>query len=328
MKYRSLGDTGVVVSELGLGSHMFPLANPRWDGYHGKGIREDVSYAERRPVVERALELGITLFDCDFPFEKELLGQILRDLGARDQVVLAGWIDYRPESYAEVDWGRFDRALEQVLGLLQTECLDILDWRMSASLLESGFPAEFREHAEGLKAAGKIRATSCSTGDGSDELIRRTAETRCCDALYRGFGFLNPGARERVLPLARDLHLGFMGFIPFQKGWFFECAREAGLMADGGARIAAAGLRWVLSHAPISGVLVGVSTRDELEANCAAVAGGPLEEEDRQMLRALTETETYDRFLALMAGQNPHILHDWRVPADSWCGPNTETQLA
>ena len=316
MHYRSFGTTGLEISEIGLGSHMFPLAAPRWDGYHGKGIREEVGYAERRPIVERALDLGITLFDCDFPFEKELLGRILRDLGARDRVVLAGWIDYRPEAYAEVDWGRFDRALDEVLGLLQTDCLDILDWRMSLPLLESPFPTEFREHTERLKARGKIRATSCYTGDGSDELICRTAQTGCCDALYRGFGFLNPAARARVLPLARDLHLGFMGFIPFQKGWFFRCAEEAGLMADRGRQIAGAGLRWVLSHGQVSGVLVGVSNLAELEANGAAVAGRSLDEQDKQLLRALTRTEAYDRFLGLMSEQNSHILHDWRAAAD------------
>jgi hypothetical protein len=50
MEYRNFGKTSVVVSRIGLGSRMFPLKDPRWDGYHGKGIREDVIYEEKRIV--------------------------------------------------------------------------------------------------------------------------------------------------------------------------------------------------------------------------------------------------------------------------------------
>ena len=313
MKYRNFGRTEVVVSEIGLGSHMFPLDNPRWDGYHGKGIREDVDYAERREVVERALELGITLFDCDFPFEKELIGRILHDLNSRDQVVLAGWIDYRPESYEQVDWDRFDQAFDQVLRLLQTDYLDILDWRLSEALVASPFPLEFREHTDRLKQAGKLRAASIYTGDGSDELICRAAQTRYADALFRGIGFLNPHVCQRVLPLVEELGLGFLGFIPFQKGWFFECARQAGLMEDGGAEIARLGLKWVLSDSRVSAVLVGVSRIAELETNAAAADGVPLSEGEQEKLLALTRTPAYDQFVGLMREQNPHILHDWRT---------------
>ena len=316
MRYRDFGMTEVVVSEIGLGSHMFPLENPRWDGYHGKGIRVDVAYAERRFLVERALELGVTLFDCDFKFEKELLGRIFHDLKKRDQVVLAGVIDYRPEGYAHLDWRDFDRAFEAVLKQLQTDYLDILDLRMSEALADSPFPEEFSKHTTRMKEAGKLRAVSIYTGDGSDELILQVARTGCCDALFRGFGFLNPHVRQHVLPRAEELNLGFLGFIPFQKGWFFRCAREAGLLHDGGAEMARLGLKWVLAHPRVSSVLVGVSTLAELEVNCTATDEIELAADDHQKLQKLTRTKAYERFLALMNEQNPAVVYDWRVTAD------------
>lgn len=315
MEYRTFGSTDVVVSRIGLGSHMFPLCNPRWDGYHGKGIREDVGYAEKRSIFERALELGVVLFDCDFPFEKELVGQIVADLEVREGVVLASWVDYRPEFPEEVDWNRFVLAFDQLLKTLKTDHLDILNWRFANGFETPAFVDGFREQTDKLKAEGKLRATAFYTGDGSDELICTAARSQVCDALFRGFGFLNPQARARVLPLVAEKNLGFLGFIPFQKGWFFACAADAGLMEDGGATIARLGLKWVLEYTPLSSTLIGVSTLAELEANCAAVDGLPLSEDEHVLLMRLVETQTYGRYVDLMARENPHVLHDWRKNA-------------
>jgi aryl-alcohol dehydrogenase-like predicted oxidoreductase len=315
MEYCNFGKTEVVVSRIGLGSHMFPLRNPRWDGYHGKGIREDVDYDEKRRAFERALELGVVLFDCDCEFEKELVGRIATDLGVRRDVVLAAWIDYRPERPADVDWLRFTRAFDELLNLLQTDYLDILNWRLGDGFAMPTCSDEFHRQIEALKAAGKLRATAFYTGDGSDELICSVAQSGACDALFRGFGLLNPQVRERVLPLIEERGLGVLGFIPFQKGWFFECAKEAGLMEEGGAEIARLGLKWVLEHEAVSSTLVGVSTIAELEANCAAADGKALSAEERERLMRLVDTKAYGRFIDLMSEQNPQVLRDWREGA-------------
>lgn len=315
MEYCHFGSTDIVVSRMGLGSHMFPLRNPRWDGYHGKGIREDVDYAEKYRVFERALELGVVLFDCDFAFEKELVGRVVADLGVRDNVVLASWVDYRPEEPETVDWKHFINAFDQLLNTLKTDHLDILNWRLAFGFDTPAFASDFREQTDRLKAAGKLRATAFYTGDGSDELICSAARSGACDALFRGFGFLNPQARERVLPLVVEHNLGFLGFIPFQKGWFFECAAEAGLMGDQGVAIARLGLKWVLEYSSLSSMLVGVSTLAELEANCAAIDGLPLSEEEQALLMRLVKTTAYGRFVDLMDNENPHVLHDWRQNA-------------
>ena len=310
MEYRNFGQTDVLVSRIGLGSHMFPLENPRWDGYYGKGIREDVEYREKQRVFTRALELGVTLFDCDFEFEKKLVAHIVADLGIRDEVVLASWVDYRPEQCEVVDWVQFRRAFDDLLALLQTDRLDILNWRCGEGFAVPAFTTAFAHEIAALKAAGKLRAVAFYTGDGSDELICAAAESGACDAVFRGFGLLNPQPRERVLPLVAVRQLGFLGFVPFQKGWLFECAREAGL--EDAARL---GLKWVLDHEPVSATLVGVSTLAELEANCAAADGIPLSAEERGRLMSLTETEAYGRYIDLMSEQNPHALRDWRQVA-------------
>src|SRR5215471_7208993 len=77
MRYRALGNSGLVVSVVGLGCNNF-------------GGRLDL--AGTRAVVDTALEAGITLLDTADTYgggggSEELLGEIL--LGRRDQVVIA-----------------------------------------------------------------------------------------------------------------------------------------------------------------------------------------------------------------------------------------------
>ncbi len=78
MEYRSLGDSGLRVSQLGLGCNNF-------------GRRID--YAASQPVVYKALDLGITLFDTADVYRSEIGGSeefLGRALGPRRQdIVLA-----------------------------------------------------------------------------------------------------------------------------------------------------------------------------------------------------------------------------------------------
>ena len=77
MRYRSLGNSGLIVSVAGLGCNNF-------------GRRLDLEAT--RSVVDAALEAGVTLLDTADMYggggvSEELLGQVLA--GRRDEVVLA-----------------------------------------------------------------------------------------------------------------------------------------------------------------------------------------------------------------------------------------------
>src|SRR4029077_4637345 len=77
MRYRALGNSGLIVSVVGLGCNNF-------------GRRLDV--AATRAVVDAAIEAGVTLLDTADTYgghgrSEEILGEVLA--GRRDQVVLA-----------------------------------------------------------------------------------------------------------------------------------------------------------------------------------------------------------------------------------------------
>ncbi|TFD88511.1 aldo/keto reductase [Cryobacterium lactosi] len=86
MKYVRLGTTGLEVSAITLGCMSF--GNPM-RGNHAWTLPEETS----RPLIQQALEAGITTFDTANVYSdgssEEILGRALRDFSIRDEYVLA-----------------------------------------------------------------------------------------------------------------------------------------------------------------------------------------------------------------------------------------------
>jgi len=120
MRYRPLGDSGLMVSVTGLGCN-------------NAGRRLDLEAT--RAVINAALESGITLLDTSDSYgggggSEELLGEVLA--GRRDEVVLAtkfGHQDfdmgYGPAAGAKGGRGYIRRAVERSLRRLRTDYLDL-----------------------------------------------------------------------------------------------------------------------------------------------------------------------------------------------------------
>ncbi|HXA41463.1 MAG TPA: aldo/keto reductase [Candidatus Solibacter sp.] len=86
MKYVSLGRTGLKVSRVCLGCMTF---GDSARGNHTWTLSEE----ESRPIIQRALELGINFLDTANVYSdgssEEIVGRALHDFGQREQVVLA-----------------------------------------------------------------------------------------------------------------------------------------------------------------------------------------------------------------------------------------------
>src|SRR5215467_10321789 len=120
MRYRPLGNSGLVVSLVGLGCNNF-------------GRRLDL--AGTRAVVDAAIDCGITLLDTADIYggsgeSEELLGEVLA--GRRDKVVLAtkfghqaADMGYGPAAGAKGGRGYIRRAVEKSLRRLQTDYIDL-----------------------------------------------------------------------------------------------------------------------------------------------------------------------------------------------------------
>src|SRR6266436_4427413 len=123
MRYRPLGRTGLVVSEIGFGG---------W-GIGGRTANQ-TSYGDTddrisRAALERALERGITFFDTSAAYgdghSEELIGQAIK--GRRAQVIVATKAGYyswdRPPDFTPQ---AIVASIERSLQRLDTHYLDVL----------------------------------------------------------------------------------------------------------------------------------------------------------------------------------------------------------
>jgi aryl-alcohol dehydrogenase-like predicted oxidoreductase len=160
MEYRRVGSSGLVVSELSLGTATFAGVGDFF------GAWGDTDVKQARALVDLSLEAGITLFDSADVYSdgasEEVLGEALR--GRRDDVLIStkASLPTGPD-----DWGssrpRLLRAVDGALRRLQTDHIDLFQLH--------GFDAytpieEVLQTLEMLVEQGKVRYTGVSNFSG------------------------------------------------------------------------------------------------------------------------------------------------------------------
>lgn len=124
MEYIRLGNTGMKVSRICLGTMTFGKPTERWPW----ALDEEQS----RPFIQKALELGINFFDTadmyTFGTSEEVLGNALRDFARRDEVVIATKV-FQPMSQDPNDAGLSRKhimsSIDKSLSRLKTDYVDL-----------------------------------------------------------------------------------------------------------------------------------------------------------------------------------------------------------
>lgn len=125
MKYTKLGKTGIDVSKLTLG--MMSYGNPALEKWY-------LDINEARPLIKKALDLGINLFDTANVYSKgrseEITGEVLKDY--RDEVVIATKVyfnmaGYEKEGLNKQGLSRYNisNAINESLKRLQMDHVDL-----------------------------------------------------------------------------------------------------------------------------------------------------------------------------------------------------------
>jgi aryl-alcohol dehydrogenase-like predicted oxidoreductase len=213
MRYRPLGNSGLVVSVAGLGCNNF-------------GRRLDL--AATRAVVDAALESGITLLDTAESYgagqSEEFLGEVLA--GRRDQVVLAtkfghrgADLGYGPAAGAKGGRAYLRRAVERSLRRLRTDYIDLYQLHTPDPVT----PIEETAAALGeLVAEGKVRYIGHSNFSGWQlaEAAAATRELRTAPfvSAQNHWSLLERGAEAEVVPAAVHFGLGVLPYFPLANG--------------------------------------------------------------------------------------------------------------
>jgi aryl-alcohol dehydrogenase-like predicted oxidoreductase len=214
MRYRSLGNSGLVVSVAGLGCNNF-----------GRRLDTDAT----RAVVDAAIEAGITLLDTADSYggagrSEEILGEVLT--GRRDQVVLATKFGHRnadmgygPAAGAKGGRGYIMRAVEHSLRRLRTDYIDLYQLHTP----DPATPIEETLMALGeLVTQGKVRYIGHSNFSGwqlaEAASAARDLRTAAFISAQNHWSLLERGAEAEVVPAAVHYGLGVLPYFPLANG--------------------------------------------------------------------------------------------------------------
>ena len=233
MRYRSLGESGLLVSVAGLGCNNF-------------GRRLDV--AATRAVVDAAIDAGITLFDTADMYgaggrSEEILGEVLA--GRRDQIVLATKfghqsvdMGYGPAAGAKGGRAYIRRAVEHSLGRLRTDYIDLYQIHTPDPVTPIG---ETLAALGELVTEGKVRYIGHSNFSGwqvaEAAATARELGTAPFISAQNHWSLLERGAEAEVVPAALHFGLGVLPYFPLANGLLTGKIRR-GQDAQAGTRLA------------------------------------------------------------------------------------------
>jgi aryl-alcohol dehydrogenase-like predicted oxidoreductase len=301
MRYRHLGDSGLVVSVVGVGCNAF-------------GARIDAQRATE--VVHAALDAGVNLFDTADIYgnpqgsSEELLGAALGD--RRADVIVATKFGMDMNGANGPDWGArgarryIHRAVEASLRRLNTDYIDL--YQIHAP--DPGTPIEETLNAlDDLVRVGKVRYLGNSNFTGwqvaDAAWTARTGNLTPFISAQNEYSLLNRDVERELTPACERFGLGLLPYFPLASGLLTGKYRR-GEAAPAGTRLSAdryterlRGARWdtiekleayatsrgrtmldvaiggLAAQPRVASVIAGATSAEQVRANVAAGAWEP-----------------------------------------------------
>jgi aryl-alcohol dehydrogenase-like predicted oxidoreductase len=189
-------------------------------------------------TIQRALDLGVTLIDTADAYGKganeRLVGRAIA--GRRRDVVLATKFGIVPNASGpatDVD-ARPERVHACCEASLERLGIDVIDLYY-LHRVDSNVPIEETVGAMAdLVREGKVRFLGLS--EAGPDTIRRAHATHPIAALQSEYSLWTREPENRVLPVCRDLGIGFVPFSPLGRGFFAGAVRDAAAIPAGDVR--------------------------------------------------------------------------------------------
>ena len=235
MRYRTLGSTGITVSEIGFGA--WTVSTTWW------GVKDEAVGVR---LLQQALDLGITFFDTADTYGNGLGETMLAKAlgGRRDRIVIGTKFGYdfyhhtsrRGQEELPQDWRpeyvRF--AVEESLKRLQTDHIDLYQLhnpRLDAIRRDDLFAA-----LDDLKAQGKIRCYGVALGpaiaERQIEEANAAIEHRRVAAAYIIYNLLEQMLGQGVFPTARQHGASCLVRVPHASGLLDGTVTEATVFTE------------------------------------------------------------------------------------------------
>ena len=316
MKYNKLGNSGLEVSRICLGCMGF---GEKSSGVHDWSIDEAAS----RPIIERALELGINFFDTANAYSRgsseEIVGRALGDMADRDEVVIATKVHFpmrRGRNARGLSRKSIMAELDASLRRLGTDYVDLYQIHR----FDDRTPVEETLGAlHDAVAVGKVRyigASSMWAWQFSKMLYasERRGFTKFI-SMQNQYSLLQREEEREMLPLCADQGVGTIPWSPLGRGLLtrswdavtrrsrsdrlatqrFDEAKDRPIVErvgevaqDQGASRAQVAMAWVLANPVVAAPIVGVTKMSHLEEAVAALEVELTAEEKRRLEEVYT----------------------------------------
>ncbi len=318
MEYTMLGDSGIEVSRIGLGT--WAIGGWMWGG---------TDHAQSVDTIRHAVELGISFIDTAAVYgmghSEEIVGDALQRHGLRNQVVLAtkcglNWSDDHQQVWREATRDRILREVDDSLRRLQTDRIDLyqVHWPDPKTPID-----ETARAMEDLLQAGKIRAIGVSNYDAAQmDAFRAVAPLHANQPPYNlferelgdevlpycaehGIGTVTYGALCRGLLSGRmtpdrefegdDLRQSDPKFQQPRFGQYLAAvsALDSFAREHAGKDVMALALRWLLDQAGHSVALWGARRPAQLDA-VSSIDGWQLDDSARERIDAIIAEHVTD----------------------------------
>ena len=312
MQYRRLGDCGLQVSAIGLGTNNFG-DNSRWPFHMGPD--------EVATLIDASLDVGINTFDTANAYgegrSEEYIGRALK--GRREDAVIATKVHGRMgegPNREGLSRKAIMREVEQSLRRLQTDYIDLYQLHQ----VDHATPMEETMRAlDDLVRDGKVRYVGCSNFEAwrlcEAVWTSRTVGLAPMVSVQPPYSMLNREVERDLLPVCDRYGVGVLPYFPLEHGLLTGKYRR-GQPPPSGSRLAVHGaplqaadfdlieglagfaesrghtllelaFAWLLSRPSVSSVIAGATGPEQIRANAAAVRWRLSEEELESVGRIL-----------------------------------------
>ena len=202
MHYRPLGQTGIKVSEVGLGCNRLGQDHQPQDFWID--------------LVRQAADLGVTIYDTAEAYEwggsEEVLGLAL---GNRDDVYIATKMSrIRKTNARDYSANRMRETAENSLRRLGRECIDI--YQLHSPGRDDMERDDWVSGMNSLKAEGKIRYAAVAVNSVADGIWLIEQDT--VDVLQCTYNIFNTNAEDGLFALAKEKGIGLLIRLPLAQG--------------------------------------------------------------------------------------------------------------
>ncbi|MYL64864.1 oxidoreductase [Bacillus hwajinpoensis] len=205
-----IGKSGLQANPIGLGTN----------AVGGHNIYPNLNEETGKDLVRAAIDNGINLLDTAYIYgperSEELVGEVIKERGSRDDIVLAtkGAHEFKGEEVVYNNSPSFlKQSVENSLKRLQTDYID---------LFYIHFPDEHTNKAEAvgalkeLKDQGKIKSIGVSNFD--LEQLKEANKDGYVDVLQSHYNLFHRDAEEDLLPYTAEQGISFIPYFPLASG--------------------------------------------------------------------------------------------------------------